>query len=188
MLDFQMLLFFSKYAVVSSSNTIASYTNSFWNIYSCFILPKFPWILSMWIERTKMESFPTKSRGKTFFSRKHIEQPCSAHCFSLALQQLLSAYTHFYLHWQYPLQTNLILFSSSHSPLVFFSYIPADETERTFQTWVKAIIPCTKVLVGKRKLTPNPQQFVLGEKLLQLGKYPGGSYVINISYGLLYFP
>lgn len=120
MLDFQMLLFFSKYAVVSSSNRIPSNMNSCWNIYCCFILPKFPWILSMWIERTKMEIFPTNSRVKTFFSRKHSEQPCSAHCFSLALQQLLSAYTHFYLHWQYPLQTNLILFSSSHSPLGFF--------------------------------------------------------------------
>lgn len=93
--------------------------NSCWNVYSCFILPKSAWILSMWIERTKMESFPTKSRVKTLFSMKHTEQPCSAHCFSLALQQLLSAHTHFYLHWQYPLQTNLILFSTSHSRLVF---------------------------------------------------------------------
>lgn len=164
MLQFQMLLFFSKYAAVSSSNRIPSDMNSCWNIYSCSILRKFPWILSMWIERTKMESFPTNSRVKTFFSKKHTEQPCSAHCFSLAIQQLLSAYTHFYLHWQYPLQTNLILFSSSHSSLGFFFIHPCWWNREDFPNLSLAIILCTKILIGKRKLTPNPQQFVLGEK------------------------
>lgn len=155
MLQFQMLLFFSKYAAVSSSNRIPSDMNSCWNIYSCFILRKFPWILSVWIERTKMESFPTNSRVETFFSKKHTEQPCSAHCFSLALQQLLSAYTHFYLHWQYPLQTNLILFSSSHSSLGFFSYIRADETERTFQTWVWPLFYVQKSWLEKESSHPT---------------------------------
>lgn len=97
----------------------------------------------------------TKSRVKTLFSRKHTKQPCSAHCFSLALQQLLWAYTHFYLHWQYPLQTNLILLSSSHSPLVFLSYICADETEE-FPDWSKGHYSMYRSPVWKKKTHTQP--------------------------------
>lgn len=58
----------------------------------------------------------------------------------------------------------MILFSSFHSPQLF-SYICADEIGRTFPTGVKARILYTEVLAGKRKPTPNTEQFVLGEGL-----------------------